>query len=381
MDDRKKFTATETRDEIEMETLKKPTYRKGQTEAIFRDLRRDAMLIKETMEPAKLFLIRFKAFLFPLLYIVAWVSAMTWGSNPVVYYSAYLSMGVLLVLIYLNVIHDAVHHTIFRSRWMNEVFVYFFDIMGANSFIWKNRHVRFHHNYPNVNGWDTDIEQSPLARVYPHGTYSRFHKYQHIYLPVIYPLFLFNWLIVRDFKDFFGRKKIVRKLVHIPTVEYVKLFFFKGLFFAYMIFIPKYVLDIPWGQVLGAFVAMVFTASIFALMVLLPPHANTENEFPLPGEDGSLPNNWFEHMLRTTNDVTHDNWFIRFFMGSFNYHVVHHLFPNINHVYYPAITRKFEEYVRAHNLPYRKLSLGRALKNHYILLKQNRAESIWEEDM
>jgi linoleoyl-CoA desaturase len=116
-------------------------------------------------------------------------------------------------------------------------------------------------------------------------------------------------------------------------------------------------------------------------MVLLPPHANTDNEFPLPGEDGSLPNNWFEHMLRTTNDVTHDNWFIRFFMGSFNYHVVHHLFPNINHVYYPEVTRKFEEYARAYNLPYRRLSLGRALKNHYVLLKQNRAESIWEEDM
>jgi linoleoyl-CoA desaturase len=364
-----------------MDSIRKPTYQKGSSEQIFKELRQEAILIKATKEPERIFEIQFKAFFFPALYIGAWLAAMTWGRNPWAYYGAYFTMGALLVFIYLNVIHDAVHHTIFRKRWMNEVFVHFFDLMGANSFIWKNRHVRFHHNYPNVDGWDTDIEQSPLARVYPHGDYSKFHRYQHIYLPFLYPLFLFNWLLVRDFRDFFSTRKIVQKLVHIPRIEYVKLFVFKAFFFAYMIFFPRYYLDISWGQVIGAFVLMVFTASIFALMVLLPPHANTDNEFPLPDAQGKLPSNWFEHMLRTTNDVTHDNWFVRFFMGSFNYHVVHHLFPNINHVYYPEITRKLMGYVREYNLPYRKLSLYQALKNHYILLKQNRAESIWEEDM
>ena len=364
-----------------MESVQKPMYRKGQTEAIFRDLRREVMEIRDRLEPGRRFEIRFKAFLFPLLYIGAWMVAMTWGQSRLVYFSAYASMGILLVLIYLNVIHDAVHHTIFRRRWMNEAFVYFFDLMGANSFIWKNRHVRFHHNYPNVNGWDTDIEQSPLARVYPSGSYSRFHRYQHLYLPLLYPLFLFNWLVVRDFKDFFDPRKTVRKLVQIPRIEYVKLFVFKAFFFAYMIVIPHYVFGISWGLAIGAFLAMVFTASIFALIVLLPPHANVENDFPLPADNGQLPHNWFEHMLRTTNDVTHDNRFIRFFMGSFNYHVAHHLFPNLNHVYYPEITRKLVEYAQRYQLPYRRLSLVQALRNHYVLLKQNRAEPIWEQDM
>jgi linoleoyl-CoA desaturase len=364
-----------------MALARKPYYRKGTTEAIFRDLRRDAVNIVTQAGPGKVFESRIKAFLFPLLYIGAWTAAMTWGRNPVVHYAAYFSMGILLVFIFLNVVHDAVHHTIFRQRWLNELFVGFFDLMGANSFIWKHRHVRFHHNYPNVNGWDTDIEQSPLARVFPSGGYSRLHRFQHIYLPFIYPLYLLNWLLVRDFKDFFNRTKTVRKLILIPPVEYVKLFLFKGLFLVYMIVLPKMVLDIGWGQAIGAFLVMVFTASIFSLAVLLPPHANTGNEFPLPGPDALLPHNWFEHMLRTTNDVTHDNWFTRFFMGSFNYHVVHHLFPHVNHVYYPELTRKLEAYAKEYGLPYRKLTLLQALKNHFILLKQNRAEPIWEEDM
>ena len=365
-----------------MNTKTKPNYKRGNGETIYKDLRRDAQEIMTELEPKKMFQIRFKAVLFPLLYLGAWLAAMTWGKTPWIYYACYISMGLLLVFIYLNVIHDAVHHTIFKSRRLNEAFVYIFDLMGANSFIWKNRHVRFHHNYPNVNGWDTDIEQSKLARVFPNGEYSSYHKYQHIYLPMMYPLFLFNWLVIRDFKDFFDQKKTVRKLIKIPRIEYVKLFFFKAFFFFYMIFLPKMILDISWWQVIGGFVAMVFVASIFALIVLLPPHANTESEFPLPDEQARLPYSWFEHMLQTTNDVTHDNWFVRFFMGSFNYHVVHHLFPHINHVYYPEITRRLVYYARQNNLPYRKLTLIRALKNHYLLLKQNRMpESIWEESM
>jgi linoleoyl-CoA desaturase len=150
-----------------------------------------------------------------------------------------------------------------------------------------------------------------------------------------------------------------------------------------MIFFPKLVLGISWGQAIGGFVLMVFTASIFALAVLLPPHANIKSEFPLPDEKNTLPDNWFMHMLNTTNDVEEDNWFTRFFMGSFNYHVVHHLFPNVNHVYYPEITKKLEEYSATYKLPYRRMPLLTALKNHFILIKRNGTSdfNIWEETM
>ena len=36
--------------------------------------------------------------------------------------------------------------------------------MGANSYIWKIRHIRLHHNYPNVMGWDSDFEQSDTGK-------------------------------------------------------------------------------------------------------------------------------------------------------------------------------------------------------------------------
>lgn len=370
-----------------METIsrtRRPQFPKGTNEQVFQKLRADVRNIVEELEPKRKWEIKFKAIIFPLWYLALWVTAMVFGGdNPYIYFGCFFGLGLMVVVIFANIIHDAVHGTIFENKKWNDNYVHLFDLMGANSFIWRLRHIRFHHNYPNVNGWDTDIEQSDLFRVYPNGGFSKYHKYQHIYIPFLYPLFLFNWLIARDFKDFFNRKKVVRKLIHIPPIEYFKLFFFKGIFFFYMIFFPKLALDISWGQAVGGFVLMVFTASVFALAVLLPPHANIESEFPLPDENNTLPDNWFMHMLNTTNDVEEDNWFTRFFMGCFNYHVVHHLFPNVNHVYYPEITKKLEEYAAQYNLPYRRMPLLTALKNHFILVRRNGSSdfNIWEETM
>jgi len=360
----------------------KPAYPISGDKIIFKKLRDDVKNVVNELQQKKQNEILIKVILFPLAYIVAYLVAIRWGNNIFIFYTCYFLLGLLLVIIFLNIIHDAVHGVIFKTKWLNNLYVCFFDLMGANSFIWKQRHVRFHHNYPNINGWDTDIEQSKMFRVFPHGEYSGMHKYQHIYLPLLYPFYLANWLLIRDFKDFFNKRKTVRKLITIPRIEYVKLFFFKIAFFFYLIILPKLVLGISWWQIFGAFAIMLFTASIFSLIVLLSPHANTESDFPLPDDDNQLPYSWMTHMLLTTNDITNDNFFIRFFMGAFNYHVAHHLFPNINHVYYPEITERLKHYAKHNNLPYREYSLLTSLKNHYSLLKQNRMkENIFEETM
>jgi linoleoyl-CoA desaturase len=364
-----------------MEAYLKPRYSKDGSEAIFHELRKEVYDYLKQVRPRYDFMIRFKAIFFPVLYVCVYACALKFGHNQLLLYGCYFLLGIVLVTVFLNVIHDAVHSTIFKSRRLNDTYIYLFDLMGANSFIWKLRHVRFHHNYPNVNGWDTDIEQSDLFRVFPDGNHLPFHKFQHIYLPLLYPFYLANWLFVRDFKDFFNKKRTARKLVKIPTIEYLKLFFFKILFLFLLIVLPKILLEISWGTILIAFVIMLFTASCFSLLVLLSPHANIHSQFPRVNED-RLPDSWMMHMMKTTNDITNDNWFIRFFMGCFNYHIAHHLFPNVNHVYYPTITRIVKEYSLKHQLPYRQFSLWSSLRNHYILLKHNRQpENIFEETM
>lgn len=364
-----------------MEGIVKPAYQRDGSEIIFKNLRRvvfDHVKIAQDRYRATII---FKAIFFPVLYIGAYLFALKFGRHLSVLYGCYFVLGLLLVVVFLNVIHDAVHSAIFKNNRLNNIYVLLFDLMGANSFIWKLRHVRHHHNYPNINGWDTDIEQSKLFRVFPDSNFSKIHRYQHIYLPLLYPFYLMNWLLVRDFKDFFNGNRTARKLVKIPIVEYVKLFFFKSLFLFLMIVLPKLLLGISWKAMIIAFLIMMFTGSCFALLVLLSPHANIYSNFPTI-TDNKLPDSWMMHMMKTTNDVTNDNWFTRFFMGCFNYHVAHHLFPNVNHVHYPEITKLLKSYSQQHGLPYREFSLWASLKNHYLLLRQNRQqENIFEETM
>jgi linoleoyl-CoA desaturase len=359
----------------------KPVYTVTDQE-IFTRLRQEVRRLVTDLEPKRKYTILFKAWFFPSLYILIYLFALVFGSNLKIFFACYILLGLQLVFVFLNIIHDAVHGTIFKSKKANQIYVHLFDLMGANSFIWQLRHVRYHHNYPNVNGWDTDIEQSKLFRVFPDATFSPVHKYQHIYLPLLYPFYLLNWLLVRDFKDFFKKKGIVKKLVHIPRVEYLQLFFFKSVFLFYMIVLPVLVLSITWMQALLAFFIMLFTASIFSLSVLLPPHANIESEFPVPGKNNQLPHSWMMHMMLTTNDIKGNNFFTRFFMGCFNFHVVHHLFPNVNHIYYPELTQTLMQFAEEYHLPYRRFSLLTSLKNHYRLLKQNGIrENFFEETM
>jgi linoleoyl-CoA desaturase len=55
-------------------------------------------------------------------------------------------------------------------------------------------------------GWHGDFKQSPVASIFPHAPFAKIHRYQHIYMPLAYPLYLFYWLLARDFKDFFNRQ-------------------------------------------------------------------------------------------------------------------------------------------------------------------------------
>ncbi|WP_373057608.1 fatty acid desaturase [Zunongwangia sp. H14] len=363
-------------------SLRPPQYQKN-TNIKFSALRKTVFDKVKMLEKSKRFEIKLKAFLFPLLYFSVYALLLSYGNTPGVFYLSYFLLGIFLVLNFLNLVHDAVHEVIFTSaKWMNKIYVYFFDLLGANSYIWKIRHLQLHHAYPNIMNWDSDFEQSPMVRVFPHAEARKMHAYQHIYLPFMYPFYLFNWLVIRDFKDFFSDHAIVRKIVKIPKKEFVKLFLFKGFFFFYLLLLPKMVLGVRWGSILLGFCLMILTASLLSLLVLLSPHANIHSDFPQADESGQMPYNWFEHQLKCTNDVSNDNFFVRFFMGSFNYHIAHHLFPNVHHVYYPEITKSIKDFALANNLPYRQQTLWQSLKGHYDLLKQNAVhENIFEETM
>lgn len=316
--------------------------------------------------------IKIKAIVLPLLYFGSYVIALFNAENRKLYISLYVLMGITIVLIYLNLIHEAAHDNIYKTKKYNKWVLNILNLLGANSYIWRSRHILSHHHYPNVEGWDTDVEQSGPLLIFPNTEPKGVQKYQDKYFIFIYPFYLFNWMLIRDFRDFFGRKRIIRKVQgEAPLREKVKMILYKLFYFFYQIAVPVLFFKASFGLAFGAWFLQILVASVFALFVLLPLHPLPDNEFPTPDNLNILPFSWMKHQLEVTNDLSENNWFIRHILGNFNFHIAHHLFPGYSYVYYNEITDEIVKFTKEHHIIYKKFPLLTALKKHYELLHMN----------
>jgi len=354
-----------------METLHKPVFQRAPKDDIFRAITAQVQeLVKQRPERGRRGV--FKAFLFLAIYIISYLLILFLGDQTWALFLFYALCGLSMFLVFLNGFHDAAHNALFKTTRANRSFCYILELFGSNNFIWRKRHLLLHHPYPNIAHWDIDVKQSDLARISSSARWLPVHKYQHIYMWLLYPMYTLNWLYLRDFKDFFGRKdNYLKRVVKIPRIEYFKLFFFKLFNIGLTIILPAAILDQPLARILLAWLVMHVVASSFGAIALLSTHVDEDAVFPEPDADGHIHNTWFGHQLSVTKDFSTDSKVINYLYGGFSLHVAHHLFPGLSHSYYPAITRIIRKYAKANNLPYTNYPFYNAIRSHYRLLKNN----------
>lgn len=117
------------------------------------------------------------------VYLLAYSLLLMGGKHLGIFFLSYIIMGAFAILVGLNLGHDAAHGSISKNPRVNQAFLLAFDLLGANSYMWRNRHVYAHHPYPNILHQDSDIQQVPIVRIFPNDTLKRVHKYQHLYCP------------------------------------------------------------------------------------------------------------------------------------------------------------------------------------------------------
>lgn len=294
------------------------------------------------------------------------------SNNSTVAMIAMVLMGPLAILIGINVAHDAAHGTISQKKWVNKVFLQLFDLLGANSYMWKKRHVNSHHAFPNIMNKDADLKQNPLVRIFPSDTIKKIHKYQFIYAPFLYLLYTVNWLYFRDFKDFTESQIGSLNIKSHKRIELVKLVSFKLIYVGYIIVLPLLFSSLNWQTYILCFFLMNFAASLLITLALVPSHVSEDSIFLLPDENGVMPHSWSHHQVLSVIDFATNNWFLNFFFGGFNHHLTHHLFPKINHVHSTKITPIIKQTVEEYGLQYQHQdSFLRAYLSHFKLLKNN----------
>lgn len=315
--------------------------------------------------------LKIKVWLLPLIYTGLYVLALAFAGVPWLYYGFFSLMGFMAVIIFTNVIHELCHGNVYKKQSHNRLAYYLFDYLGANSYIWQQRHLVLHHRFPNVNGWDADVEQKGPVSVFPAEPVRKMNRFQHLYIYLLYPLFMLNWLFVRDFRDFFSSSRIIRKAVEIPATEYIRLFLFKAGYLIMTVALPVLLTGIPlWQSLLGLLVLTV-SGSLLSMVVLLTPHINTGNVFPQVDETGIIPLTWIRHQFISVNDISNTNWFIRNVMGNFNYHLAHHILPHFSSVYAPEITAEVKAFAEENGFPYRSYTLSESFRKHSQLIRIN----------
>jgi len=352
-----------------MKPLKRPVFSKPGTDDFYPKLHREVqetILVNQTFRKFGIF----KAWFLLVLYFCCYAGILFFGDNAALLYLFYVLTGLTMIVLFVNSYHDAVHGSLFHKPTNNNRFTILLELFGSNSWLWQKRHLTLHHPYPNIQHWDIDIKQSDVVRIFPESRWAWFHRYQHIYMWLIYPLYSLNWLYIRDFRDFFGtRDNYVRRMHAIPKIEIAKLVAAKICNLFYLIGIPMLVLHQPWYVIVSAWLAMHIAGSILGVIPLISTHVDEHAHFPMPAQDGAINSSWAVHQMSVTKDFSAESPVANFLFGGFTHHVAHHLFPGVAHTYYPEITKVIRKYAVEYDLPYTNYPFHKAVMSHFKMLK------------
>lgn len=282
-----------------------------------------------------------------------------------------IGLGAIQALIGFNVCHDAIHGSYSNSKMVNNVLSKVFNVIGANAYVWKLSHNVVHHTYTNIPGHDSDLEVAPGLIKLSHSIgWRKVMRYQHIYAFVLYALTSIHWVFIKDYKKFFERSIASTANSNHPKVEYFNLFFFKAIYYTLFIVMPLVFMDIAvWQYIIGFVLMHVAEGAVLGLVFQLA-HVVEGTEFPEPDDNGHIENCWFEHQMLTTANFGRKSALTTFLCGGLNYQIEHHLFPNICHIHYPAISDIVKDTATSFNLPYHENeSWFMALGSHYRMLK------------
>lgn len=278
--------------------------------------------------------------------------------------------GLFSALIGTNVGHDAIHRAYSANPKINKLVAVFFNLIGANAYMWNITHNFVHHTFTNVEGWDEDIESVPILRLAPAQKHLKIQKFQHIYAFFLYGFGSLSWVFIKDYKKFFAKNIGKYDNSNHPISAYFGLFGYKFLYYAIFVVSPYFITDFAWYHILLAFLLSHFVEGFTLAVIFMLAHVVEGPDFPMPDENGKMKYTWAVHQMHTTADFGRNNRLLRFITGGLNFQVEHHLFPKVCHVHYPAISKIVEKTAKEYGVPYlSQPSFFKALKSHIRLLK------------
>lgn len=284
---------------------------------------------------------------------------------------AYLGFGATVLLLVMNVSHDAVHNTVFRSRRLNAATHWIiFNLTGIDARMWVRRHLGSHHAFPNTDGCDADIDENHLVRLSPYHRPHRLHRYQHLYAPFLYAIVQLHSIFFQDWVYLFKRRLANMRDWRATRLQMAEFGAGKLYHFAVALIIPMAVAPYAWWQILIAYFLMTNIISLIFVFALIGTHLAEETRFSKPDDTGAIPGRWAENNLAASLDWSPESRAWGLFVGGINAHAAHHLFPQMSHVHYQAISPIIERHAREFDVLYNKTTVTGMIASHFRFLKR-----------
>src|SRR5262249_9135374 len=162
------------------------------------------------------------------------------------------------------------HAALSRRAWINNVALFgSFTMIGADPYLWRMRHVRSHHVFPNVNGCDIDIDSNLLLRLSPNHPKRAYQRYQHLYAPLVFWIVDIHTVFIQDVHYLFKRELANMVDIRHPPLAYAGFLACKAVFLAIVFFVPAFMLPFHWWQVLIGALLMSFVSSCAFVYLLI----------------------------------------------------------------------------------------------------------------
>lgn len=315
------------------------------------------------------FSLYFKAIVLVLSFAAVYIHLVFYTPTTWLAITECIVLGGLTAAIGFNVMHDGLHGSFSKHKWLNELAGLSLNFLGANNFMWRSKHNIIHHTYTNIEGIDDDIEAKPLLRLCETQKYYKIHRFQHIYFWFAYSLLYIWWVFFTDYKKYFLRRIGPTSLTKMSIGDHLSFWGFKLLHAFIFVAIPIYTLGFStW--VIGFLIYGMFTGIVLSIVFQLA-HTVEETNFPQANTTtGKMEDEWAVHQLKTTANFATRNRLISWLVGGLNFQVEHHLFPRISHVHYPAISKIIKKACQDFGMPYIEYPKMRlALASHITHLK------------
>ena len=267
----------------------------------------------------------------------SYLALMFWATTPLEVVVLALSEGLAMAGLGFNIQHDGNHGGYSDRPAINRVMAYTLDLIGGSSYVWRWKHNVIHHTYTNIAHVDADTDVGDFARLTPNHRRRAAHRYQHLYIWVLYGLLPFKWIFFDDFYNL-ATSRIGTQRFPKPSWGTLALTLGMKAFYAFWaIALPLWLHPVAGVALAYGVAALILGATLS--IVFQSAHCLEQAEFPIPDSNQSMDNSWAIHQVETTVDFAPKKRALTWFLGGLNFQVEHHLFPGICHLNYPVISK------------------------------------------